>query len=165
MEAREYRTVDKSGWAPGPWQSEPDKMQWTDEATGLPCLIVRGPFGALCGYVGVAEGHVAFAQHYERVGVDVHGGLTFADFCADTDDESRHICHTPAEGEPTHVWWLGFDCAHCDDLCPSDRGRQVSGEFFRHRRYRDLAYVKSEIATLAAQLSKLTALEPERSWD
>ncbi len=43
MEKIEYRTVDKTGWGEGPWQSEPDKRQWQDEATGLPCLIVRGP--------------------------------------------------------------------------------------------------------------------------
>ena len=35
---REYRTVDKSTWARGPWDTEPDKMQWRDEATGLDCL-------------------------------------------------------------------------------------------------------------------------------
>lgn len=60
METKEYRTVDKAGWGDGLWQNEPDKMQWQDEATGLPCLIVRGPVGALCGYVGVDERHPAF---------------------------------------------------------------------------------------------------------
>lgn len=60
METREYRTVDKSAWGPGPWQDEPDKRQWQDEATGLPCLIVRNPAGALCGYVGVSKEHPAF---------------------------------------------------------------------------------------------------------
>lgn len=54
MERIEYRgVVDKSGWARGVWDSEPDKIQWQDAETGLPCLIVRGPVGALCGYVGV----------------------------------------------------------------------------------------------------------------
>lgn len=78
MEALEYRTVDKSNWGNGPWQNEPDKCQWRDEATGLPCLIVRGPSGALCGYVGVSEGHPAFGKDYDSVAADVHGGLTFA---------------------------------------------------------------------------------------
>src|SRR4051812_44340660 len=112
MEYREYKTVDKSTWGPGDWQDEPDKVQWQDEATGLPCLIVRGPSGALCGYVGVAEGHPLFAKEYSSADVEVHGGLTFADFCQQTTNEARHVCHVPAPGEPDHVWWFGFDCAH-----------------------------------------------------
>lgn len=66
MERIEYRNViDKSQWGDGPWQSEPDKIQWQDEATGLPCLIVRGPVGALCGYVGVPKTHPAYGLHYD----------------------------------------------------------------------------------------------------
>jgi hypothetical protein len=42
---REYRTIDKSAWGPGPWTDEPDKVQWTDTATGLPCLAKRNPRG------------------------------------------------------------------------------------------------------------------------
>lgn len=58
MDTIEYRSVDKSDWLAGPWQGEPDKRQWRDPETGLPCLIVRsGASGALCGYVGVALGH------------------------------------------------------------------------------------------------------------
>lgn len=57
METREYRTLDKAKWGTGPWQDEPDKRQWQDEVTKLPCLLVRGPHGALCGYVGVPKGH------------------------------------------------------------------------------------------------------------
>lgn len=60
METSENRDVDKTGWGPGPWNDEPDKRQWQDEATGLPCLIVRGPVGALCGYVGVPPDHPAY---------------------------------------------------------------------------------------------------------
>ena len=82
MKTIEYTYRDKSSWGDGPWQSEPDKIQWLDEATGLPCLIVRGPVGALCGYVGVPEGHPHFEQKYDDVDVRVHGGLTFASFCA-----------------------------------------------------------------------------------
>lgn len=96
METKEYRTVDKSEWGPGPWQDEPDKLQWEDKATGLACLIVRGPAGALCGYVGVPQSHPWFGVDYNqctreskceetwcdhRPCVEVHGGLTFADSC------------------------------------------------------------------------------------
>jgi hypothetical protein len=80
----EYRdVVDKAAWPPGPWKQEPDKKQWKDEATGLACLIVRGPSGSLCGYVGVERGHPAHGAGYDDVDVKVHGGLTFASGCAE----------------------------------------------------------------------------------
>ena len=45
------------GIPPGPWDNEPDKIQWVDETTGLDCLMVRNWWGSWCGYVGVPEGH------------------------------------------------------------------------------------------------------------
>ena len=165
----EYRTVDKSEWGPGPWQDEPDKMQWADPATGLPCLIVRGPVGALCGYVGVAPDHPAHGKNYDHWsygadgepsalepieeainGLQAHGGLTFAGACGHGDDPARGICHIPGDGEPDTVWWFGFDCAHCGDLSP-DMGRRRRDEGV----YRDLAYVRDQVAALAAQLAAL----------
>jgi hypothetical protein len=66
MRTIEYRfVVDKSEWGDGPWQSEPDKKQWQDEATGLPCMILRGPSGSWCGYVGVHPYHPAANLHYD----------------------------------------------------------------------------------------------------
>lgn len=55
---------DKASWGPGPWHDEPDKIQWVDEETGLDCLIVRNHGGALCGYVGVPDGHPAYGVGY-----------------------------------------------------------------------------------------------------
>lgn len=154
MQTKEYRTVDKTTWQPGAWQDEPDKMQWPDPTTGLPCLIVRGPSGALCGYVGVPEGHQYFGKEYDDVPVEAHGGLTFASACAATDDETQHICHVPDPGEPDHVWWLGFDCAHSGDLCPKYL-KQFGGPFgpSEWESYKDLAYVKNEVTNLARQLA------------
>lgn len=65
METIEYKTIDKTAWGNGPWNHEPDKKQWLDPETGLSCLIVRGPMGALCGYVGVSEDHPAHRFHYD----------------------------------------------------------------------------------------------------
>lgn len=162
VEAKEYRTVDKSSWGPGEWQDEPDKMQWQDEATGLPCLIVRNGevTGALCGYVGVPESHPYFEKGYDDVNVDVHGGLTFANFCRPREDEAQGICHTPAPGEPDHVWWLGFDCAHAGDLSPAMEARLRRTPFGAtvygggwEETYKDVGYVKQQITQLAAQLA------------
>lgn len=155
---REYRTADKSKWGDGPWQNEPDKVQWIDEATGLDCLIVRSPLGNLCGYVGVAPGHPLHGKDYGDVDryIDVHGGLTFADACAETIEDGRGICHIAEVGRPDHVWWFGFDCAHCGDVSPKMRADMEE----RHRcfihspdeRYRDIGYVRSEVESLAKQL-------------
>lgn len=151
METREYRTIDKSDWGDGPWQQEPDKKQWQDAETGLPCLIVRGPNGSLCGYVGVSDGHPAFEKNYDDVDVEVHGGLTFCDHCGPGDNEASGICHVPPAGEPDHVWWLGFDCAHIWDFSP---GRPLGFiRFSRDETYRDLAYVENECRSLARQLA------------
>lgn len=167
METREESFIDKSGWGGGPWHGEPDKIQWTDEATGLPCLIVRNGGGALCGYVGVAEGHPFFGVEYNGCAgkscgesycdhapdhaVEVHGGLTFSGFC----QEGEHgICHVPAPGEPERVWWLGFDCGHFFDASPAYDARCGDAYIFngRDRTYRTVDYVRDECARLAAQL-------------
>src|SRR5690606_18441494 len=154
-----------STWGDGPWQDEPDKKQWQDEATGLPCLAVRDPGGHWCGYVGVAPDHPWHGKDYDSCGMlEAHGGITFASGCADQSEgrwrqmrglaeeyrrEARtyprgaaaqwltewlpvlndypawrehvaatSVCHVADAGEPDHVWWFGFDCAHCDDLSP-----------------------------------------------
>lgn len=167
METREYRTLDRSRWSPGPWDSEPDKIQWQDEATGLPCMVRRSPhMGFWCGYVGVPEGHPAFGQGYDDVTVEVHGGLTFAEKCS-KGDEATSICHVPGVGESDNVWWLGFDCGHAGDLYPSRHPDFIAdsymklGEMFdamsgsgdESEGYRDLAYVRAEVTKLAAQLA------------
>ena len=137
----EYRYMDKSSWIRrGEWDDEPDKLQWTDIDTGLVCLIVRGPVGALCGYVGVPEGHPWYKTDPYA---DCHGGVTFTGFCQEANDE-HGICHV---GDDT-PWWIGFDCAHSGDLTPGamyDRGEWFST-------YRNINYVKRECALLAQQV-------------
>lgn len=164
MQDQEWSFVDKSGWGDGPWQSESDKLQWTDPATGLPCLIVRNDGGALCGYCGVSEGHPWFGSDYSAdeldaslgLVIDVHGGLTFAGHCQEGNKE-HGICHVVEPGEPDRVWWFGFDCAHSGDLCPA-YAVMVSPLRSVFRRppstYRDLAYVRAEVTSLAVQLHK-----------
>lgn len=184
--------MDRTGWGDGPWMKEPDKIQWQDLATGLPCLIHRNPMGSLCGYVGVSAGHPWFGVQYGGLWeddydstpegiIEVHGGLTFSDFCQPYDDEREGICHTPGPGEPAHVWWFGFDCGHAFDLSPGlaartrelDRRMMAEGHPgmlaampalkaimddpngpFRDV-YRDVHYVQAEVRSLAAQLHKL----------
>lgn len=164
------RFVDRTGWGPGEWDEEDDRYEWRT-GTGLMGLIVRGPAGALCGYVGVTPDHPAHgrswrsADCYER-GADgaldyarpkpnptndlrVHGGITYAEACA------GRVCHVPAPGEPEHLWWLGFDCSHAWDLAPTAaafwarRGHPSEGV------YRGLTYVRNQVESLAEQLAAL----------
>ena len=150
MKNREWHNViDRSGWPSGLWNSEPDKAQWVDPETGLPCLLVRRSHGGLCGYVGVAEGHRYFETDYDDLeSISVHGGLTFSDFCEPGELEDSGICHVVDEGEDGHVWWLGFDCLHVNDYVPR-LGYSYGGVI-----YRTVDYVKAECANLARQLQE-----------
>lgn len=159
MTARVYSTVDKAGWGDGPWVDEPDKIQWTDEATGMACLVKRNHHGAWCGYVGVEPGHPDYGRAYDDVDVEVHGGLTYADGCQHG-DEATSICHVPEPGKPDDVWWFGFDCHHAFDYAPAFeiRMREISTSDLyelgsRHVVYRTLAYAQAETRSLAAQLA------------
>lgn len=158
--------VDKSTWERGPWDDEPDRIEFrVPECPALACLMVRGPMGSWCGYVGVPPGHPAHGQGYSddaTAGLEVHGGLTYAAPCQ-TDSARGHcalICHVPEPGESDDVWWLGFDCGHSFDVSPAMmamlRGiRGTGGGLMPEDRYRDLAYVRAEVEGLARQLASM----------
>ena len=159
IEFSPHLNEERKLWPPGEWDQEPDLVEWRDEATGYPCLVVRGPMGSLCGYVGVPEGHPAHGKDYDSVGAHAHGGLTFSDTCG------GNICHVPQPGESDHVWWLGFDCAHSGDECPrliptyrkveEDLRKKYPGMYegsVRGDTYKPIAYVQAECTELAAQL-------------
>lgn len=145
--------VDKTTWPKGPWKEEPDRVEWRYK--DYPCLIVRGPMGALCGYAAVTDKHPYYGVDcgdYDKVQVDVHGGVTYADRCA------GHICHVPKDGETDNVWWLGFDCSHYGDFLPVrySKEMQMLGPSWTKGHdldtYRDIGYVKKEVESLVDQL-------------
>ena len=154
MKEQSWYTDIKTDWPRGPWDDEPDKIQWIDDITGLPCLIHRNRMGALCGYVGVPEDHPVYKKHYDEHHFTVHGGLTYGDLCAEGDDPSIGICHIPEPGEPDNVYWLGFDCGHLGDLSPNFENIVYPGEFPKDV-YRDVGYVKQECTQLAVQLKEM----------
>src|ERR1700744_4566502 len=154
METIEYKNphLDRTLWAKGIWDDEPDKKRWQDEATGLPCLIVRNYSGALCGYVGLPPSHPLYGKSYDEPNVEVHGGLTFAGKCQERDNECEGVCHKAPPGEDD-VFWFGFDCHHHMDKAPQDFDVH---KYLRmddpYARYRDFAYVTAEVESLARQL-------------
>lgn len=140
-------------WAKGPWDDEPDLVEWRHPYfPGLPLLAVRNAVGAWCGYVGVPPGHPWHGKDRDACDADAHGGLTYSDKC------SGDICHVAAPGEPDDVWWLGFDCAHAGDVMPSvvailaAKRLDTFGDVFGNDKYRDLAYVMDEVEGLAVQV-------------
>ena len=172
MKTISYYNIDKSDWADGPWRTEPDKVQWQDPATGLPCLITRGHHGAHCGYVGITAEHPYYGKSPLGfdMGLSVHGDANFADGCQHSPHEGFGVCHIPEPGEPDNVWWIGFDCAHCYDRTPGSDATMkrlgipdFMGGFLGSdspiRQYRDHAYAKANVTHLAAQLHAI-ALHP-----
>ncbi len=163
-----HAPIDKSTWGDGPWQAEPDRVEW--EHAGLPCLALRNEnFGVWCGYAAVAPGHPLHGKDHGDVEVSVHGGLTYANRC-----DGDRICHVPKPGEADDVWWFGFDCGHCFDFMPAFAARHAllleplpRQQAYDHNAavnassrlyvdvYRTLNYVQDETNALAEQLAKL----------
>lgn len=153
--------VNRATWPPGPWDAEPeDRVEFRH--AGFPCLLVRGPAGAWCGYVGLPPGHPAHGADWDEpatADLSVHGGITYARPC----QEGGPICHVPAPGEPDDLWWLGFDCNHTGDVAPRREaddirlfGRSMLGTptgWGTLHEYRTRDYARRETETLAEQLA------------
>lgn len=138
--------IKKSQWGKGPWQDEPDRFQWVDKATGLTCLILRGPTGALCGYVGVPETHPGYRIAYDGTTATEHEEWhsQCRKYMKENSPDFTKINFPPSPdtvpgigeaiekitvhggltfagfwtGEVPDLWFFGFDCAHSGDLCP-----------------------------------------------
>lgn len=92
--------MDKKLWGPGPWQDEPDMLEFTHKSHD--CVLIRNNGGAWCGYAQIPEGH----PWHEDLGIlderiDVHGGVTYQG-------------NRMGDGR----YFVGFDCAHWQDLTP-----------------------------------------------
>ena len=141
----------------GPWRSEAGKIAWTDEATGLGCIILRGRAGALAGYVGVPSGHPLAGFEADAIasstGIGVHGGLTYARACDERGPEETRVCHVRASDAPDH-WWFGFACNLTSDFVPTRD--KADDERSGSKTYRTEGYVFEECTRLAAQLAAIT---------
>lgn len=154
-----------------PWFNEPDYKRWRDGETQLQCLILRADStGALCGYVRLPKNlakkmirhrrKFAFFSSTGRVyrragydmqalkGLDVHGGLTYSGPVT-----------TRFRGKERGVW-VGFDCAHFNDLTPildEVMKRNGAGALMTQRvcTYRSFEYVTNEVHSLARQIKEI----------
>jgi len=124
--------------------------EWTTEA-GLKARLVFTRCEFFCGYVGVPKEHAfhGVEPRYsnndylesEVANLEVHGGITFAqDFCP------------PNYEENAGLWWLGFDCNHCDDLRYEDRKQVQPPDYPWPMYFKDENYVMAECEKLARQI-------------
>lgn len=143
---------EKLEWGSGPWQNEPNRVEW--QHLGVTCIAHRGFGGSWCGYASVLPNHPFHGKGYSEIydKISVHGGLTYSSAC------QGHICHTPAEEQPDNLWWFGFDCDHAGDLMPALRSRLVklgqdfNSPLFHEDHYWTLEEVQEETNYLAEQL-------------
>lgn len=144
MTVKKWTFIDKSTWADGPWQREPDKLQWIDQKTGFPCLVVRNSSGALGGYVGVSEKNPFFQKN--SIFVWIHGGLSYKDFSQK--DNEQGICYISESQQSQSIWWFGFTCDRPGDIRPA------KNDFYGE--YRDIAFVIQEVESLAQQIQEVS---------
>lgn len=166
-----FHVADRHPRGAGPWSAEADKIGWVDEASGMPCIILRQTNGTWSGYVGISPDHPLYGYDAGAVpagiGISVHGGLTYARMCEASVPERVSVCHVPAPSraairdsfEGADVWWLGFDTNHEGDFVPNGpRGRVADGAEV----YRDQTFTYIETSRLAAQLASLEMSEGPR---
>ena len=136
-----------------PWEHEPDNEEWVHEPTGYKCTIWRHPtHGQLNGYVAIPKGHLMWGKGDDVMDVEVHGGLTYASRDKETDE-----------------WVFGFDTNHADDFAPKivllimqySSMEDAEKELENRGKYKDWAYVKEEVCSLARQLKLLDMKQGE----
>jgi hypothetical protein len=163
--------IDRRAWHPGPWDKEPeDRVQWSDEATGLPCMLLRTPVGAWAGYVGVEPGHPLYGVDEHELpghkGVNYHNYTNELHYIAPDPPSEQAIDEEHPEAIidiirlPMQLWFFGFDAAHGGDLIPGldalnfggiDNRRALS-LYERQESYRTAAYMQAQCAELAMAL-------------
>lgn len=129
---------DRRSWGAGPWQEEPDQLEFTT-SSGILGYIWRGPLGALCGYARLPTGHPWIDLGYDDIPAEVHGGLTFKG---------------PRDPDP-HAVWVGFDTAHFLDYVPGMAKLLASipgADLDLGETYWTIDMVKAEIEDLANQI-------------
>lgn len=132
-------TVDRTLWPPGPWDDEPNSLDWVmSEPPHYRCLMLRNEKGAWCGYVSLPISHPYVERCWQDAGyppLRAPGGVNY----------SHRVQH---DGET--LWLVGFDCMHFNDGCP---GMVYQGALLGT--YRDAAFVRAAVESLALQLAEV----------
>lgn len=162
---RLYGPEYRERWGAGPWNDEPDYIEWVDPMTEYRCVMRRNDMGAWCGYVAIPSTHPAHGITNETdVGDELmcHWGVTYSSCGHPMDFDLEN-------GIVTDLWWFGFDCCHAYDLVPAAEIlrrkspleqifgdlKDIIGEVETNERrwvYRDMAYVEGHIQCILEQL-------------
>lgn len=132
---------DKSKWAEGIWQTEPDYVSWIEPHTHYPCHIRRNEHGAWCGFVGIPTTHPLYlADKNDEVWkfIDVHKEIGF---CGLADYAEKDFY------PPEKRWWVGFHCGHIGDVLP-----RIPNNITLNGIYRNKQFVMNQTNYLAQQL-------------
>ena len=123
--------------------SRPNDVLAEGEHLGFEWAVVHNGNGYRCGYIRLPAGHPWHgAGYYDSIveGVEVHGGLTFA--------EADKPCHKTG---PDDAWWLGFDCAHFHDRQDPFLPREIAAFDFPGAEVRSQEYVEDQCRSLCKQ--------------
>ena len=110
----------------------PTPTVYDEQREGVRVVVLHTRGSHYCAYLGVPDGHPLAGFDYDRVPLDVHGGLTFAGRFSDMGG-----------------WWFyGWDYAHLgDDDVKADRVKKDAvGAVYNFRR---LATICEEVARRA----------------
>jgi hypothetical protein len=94
-------------------------MRYVEETRGnykgFEYSVIFHGFGHRCGYVCIPEGHKLYEnEDSDTLGIiECHGGITFSDFNENLDPDK---------------WWIGFDCAHYNDIMDIESTTKYFGE-------------------------------------
>ena len=106
----ERSSLPKASWGEGPWQNEPDRVEW--RYGDVPCLLVRNRWARGAVTQGSTPGIPPTAKLPRRRGDPTHSGSR-------TPTSAPPHCHVPrAAGRPSRLR-IGFDCGHLHDLSPA----------------------------------------------
>lgn len=101
----EYPAVDRTGWAKGPWDDEPDRIAWKT-LSGLHAMVSRNKLGALSGHVAIPADHPYWQMPAHQIRMHPHR-ITYAG-------------EKPLDQPPPrkHRWWIGFHYCHGGNYAP-----------------------------------------------
>jgi len=159
------------------WEREPTDLRFTDDATGLPCAMIRHrEMRTWCGYIGVLHTHPWHRLAYQTPvkapsplinrPVSIHELGAINVFCAAASAKPEQgiwpidvlvRCHGGItfsdvaywENEDRASWWFGFDCSHGGDYIPA----LAANYGLANGVYRDAEYVQHCCAKAAADIS------------
>lgn len=156
---------------------------WVTEA-GYRALVLLVHGNHYCGYVGIPKDHPLYgvsysddceslAPAYERAlnrPIDKKGiipvvlgamsGRRSMDICFNVHGSVTYTGSGLVEG--TQHWWVGFDCAHYDDLTLDEEFNELGRVFMEgeewkgdYRKLRDIPFVVNECENLANELLRV----------